>query len=243
MNAHNKHEFLAYFDKFVQLPISMPLPYYEPKLFFKKCLYDIGFFSDKDKDNELLTENLLNKFIAIAEESVGNNPRALKRLFNTVSLVNLMRCVHITKCGTEGDIYNLLSHHPSGNKKLTFILICIQIVYPSVFYFLQKYPMFTRWSAELSIRIGSPLSTDDYKIVRALKTSDALNWDYAEWEIVLFCICKNDLFLRRRFTKILALLKEIELIFDCDDNRICSELSVALPWLSVTNINSDLIDF
>lgn len=64
----------SFFDKIIQVAFKMPIANYNIKEYVNKNLIDI----DIKVDNE----NVLNRYVSLVNKSIGNNPRAMKRLFN-----------------------------------------------------------------------------------------------------------------------------------------------------------------
>lgn len=71
----------AFFDKIIQVPFTVPLKQYDMKKFIKSALVDdISIFDSLDSEELLIIEKLILN-------SLGNNPRGIKRLFNHYSLL------------------------------------------------------------------------------------------------------------------------------------------------------------
>lgn len=71
----------AFFDKIIQVPFTVPLKQYDMKKFIKSALVDdISIFDSLNSEELLIIEKLILN-------SLGNNPRGIKRLFNHYSLL------------------------------------------------------------------------------------------------------------------------------------------------------------
>ena len=71
----------AFFDKIIQVPFTVPLKQYDMKKFIQSALVnDISTFNSLDSKELLIIEKLILN-------SLGNNPRGIKRLFNHYSLL------------------------------------------------------------------------------------------------------------------------------------------------------------
>ena len=79
----NEYEFRAYFDKIIQLPFMMPLGKYNLVKFVKNLLERIKFFESE------INEEQFNLDIYI-KNTIGNNPRSIKRLMNSAVIINLL---------------------------------------------------------------------------------------------------------------------------------------------------------
>lgn len=71
----------AFFEKIIQVPFTVPLKQYDMKKFIQSALVnDISIFNSLDSKELLIIEKLILN-------SLGNNPRGIKRLFNHYSLL------------------------------------------------------------------------------------------------------------------------------------------------------------
>ena len=71
----------SFFDKIIQLPFSMPLGQYDVTRYLKSLFEKIGI--QCVDDDIKIYQDLIN-------DSVGFNPRAMKRLFNSLQLLNIV---------------------------------------------------------------------------------------------------------------------------------------------------------
>ena len=85
----NKREFRSFFDKIIQVPFSMPVSSYETDKFLKESLLATNYIDEATSKNI----ELISKFSEISNLSVGKNPRALKRLMNSLSLISCINSV------------------------------------------------------------------------------------------------------------------------------------------------------
>lgn len=125
-DKNNEREYRQFFDKIVQLPFTMPVANYDLKKYLKKLLVDqIGYLNENEfQNNESILED-------VTINSIGKNPRALKRVINYLSLI---------KC-----IINVLGDSDEKkreDKVVQYILLCIQIAYPQIYSYLTRYPNF-----------------------------------------------------------------------------------------------------
>ena len=187
MTEENEWEFRAFFDKIIQLPFSMPISGYNISKYLQALLVDVNYFSKEDLANE---ENL-DKISEIVNLSVGTNPRALKRLANSVSLIEIIR--------GEQDI-------TAQERIIEFALICIQIAYPTIYTLIQKESNFTTWNDNFVYGIIKNKKID-LKDLDALKESEEFD---EEWEQNLWKICQISTFLKERSFSISKLLNFIK---------------------------------
>ncbi len=102
----------AYFDKMIQLPFDMPVGSYDIKDLLAASLHDLRI--------ELPS---VEPFVALARCSVGTNPRALKRLLNSFSL--LRRIAHRTHTDTDS------AHVERISDVALFALLALQTAHPT----------------------------------------------------------------------------------------------------------------
>lgn len=125
----NEREFRSFFDKIIQLPFSMPVASYNVDTFLVEALSEIEFFSKEELADTVLAENLSE----IARLSVGCNPRSLKRLTNTLSLISIIN-ESLAKASSLTQT--------TKDKTLNFALVCMQIAYPYIYNQLSEEPDF-----------------------------------------------------------------------------------------------------
>ena len=93
----------SFFDKIIQVPFKMPVGSYDISLYIKKCFEDIGM--------EVEVETL-PQYINLIKYSIGNNPRSMKRLFNSFLLLSNI---------SDSEILE-----DSLNRQILFALLCMQ---------------------------------------------------------------------------------------------------------------------
>ncbi|MDE6498288.1 MAG: KAP family NTPase [Muribaculaceae bacterium] len=134
LTAKNEREFRSFFDKIIQVPFSIPVNNYQPQDFVKESLQSIGYLNKNDDEKP---------YLDVIKKSVGNNPRSLKRLINTLSLLKCIKSVD------------------DDNKLLNFIIVAIQICYPRVYSLLVDKPDFEKWDYKFAVREGIAINEDD----------------------------------------------------------------------------------
>lgn len=216
----NEREFRAFFDKIIQLPFSMPVASYNVDTFLVDALQKIEFFTSKELEDETLAENLSE----IARLSVGCNPRSLKRLSNTLSLISIIN---------EADDDNEENDANSAQTKLiNFALVCMQIAYPFVYNQLAEEPDFKKWNEGIAAKLKLRHLTEDEK--ESLNAADVFN---EEWEKVLFRMCQKETYLSIRAFQVSGLLNKIAEIINNDENL--GEIVESVIALSaVTNLKA-----
>jgi len=219
MTEENEWEFRAFFDKIIQLPFSMPTSDYNIGKYLQALLVNVNYFAKADLQNEEILANIAD----IVGLSVGTNPRALKRLANSVALIEIIR----------------------GNEKITpdervieFALICIQIAYPLIYVLIQKESDFTSWSDQFVYTVlkNKKIDLDDLDVLKDTEEFDE------EWEQNIWKICQVSSFLKQRAYQLSRLLNFIKSnIPDNVNEDMSMTLDRLLSMSSVTSVNSESI--
>ena len=106
----------SFFDKIIQVPFKMPVGSYDISLYVKKCFEDIGMEVE---------EETLPQYINLIKYSIGNNPRSMKRLFNSFLLLSNI---------SDSEILE-----DSLNRQILFALLCMQSSYELMYnYIIEK---------------------------------------------------------------------------------------------------------
>jgi possible P-loop ATPase len=106
----------SFFDKIIQVPFKMPVGSYDISLYVKKCFEDIEMEVE---------EETLPQYINLIKHSIGNNPRSMKRLFNSFLLLSNI---------SDGEILE-----DSLNRQILFALLCMQSSYELIYnYIIEK---------------------------------------------------------------------------------------------------------
>ena len=219
MTEENEWEFRAFFDKIIQLPFSMPISSFNISKYLQNLLVEVSYF----EKNDLLDIDVIDNITETVRLSVGTNPRALKRLANSVSLIEIIRGNQ--KISTE-------------EKVIEFGLVCIQIAYPTIYTLIQREPDFTNWDNQLvySVLKNKKLDETDLETLK-----ESVDFD-EKWEQNLWRICQVSSFLRQRVHNISKLLNFIkDNIPNTKDEEISDTLSRLLSMSSVTSVSAESI--
>lgn len=217
----NEREFRSFFDKIIQLPFSMPVSNYNIDQFLIESLHAVRYIDDAlmndDEFQTLITE--------MATESVGTNPRAIKRLINTLSLIQIMNELE------EGDLGE--TRH---EKLMNFGLVCLQIAYPTFYALIAEEPNFIEWDDKLASKMRLKPLTDEQ--INRLNETEEFDED---WEKVVFRACINDAFLSNRAFNISDLMNLIKGLVPSGVN-FEEEIEKILTLSSVTSVNIEKKD-
>mgnify|MGYP001312663250 FL=1 len=219
LTEKNEREFRSFFDKIIQLPFSMPVTSYNIDVFLEDTLTNMGYVP-----NDVTIKNEFFKNLTeIAYNSVGSNPRSLKRLVNTLSLISIInRRTGLDKGQSDID------------KQVNFALVCLQVAYPSIYKAVNLEPNFIHWSEDMAIKLKLR-KLEEHESIK-LKSSEEFD---EEWEQVLYRICERDTYLERRAFNISALLNKInDLALSDTSNELGEYISVLLELSSVTDVQA-----
>jgi len=213
----NEREFRSFFDKIIQLPFSMPVASYNVDTFLVDALQKIEFFTSKELEDTKLAEDLSE----IARLSVGCNPRSLKRLSNTLSLISIIN----RRMGSSKD-------DNTKSKLINFALVCMQIAYPYIYNQLTEEPNFKQWDEGVAAKLKLRQLTEDEKA--SLNAAEEFD---DEWEKVLFRMCQKETYLSNRAFQVSGLLNKIGTIVD-NDKQLGEVIENVIELSAVTNLKA-----
>lgn len=212
----NEREFRSFFDKIIQVPFSLPVSSYRPMDFILNALVGIGYLKDIDTSDP----NVRIRFSSVVESSVGKNPRSIKRLINTLSLLDC-----IAQCGSDSQKDEVVT---MDEKLLNFIIVAIQICYPQIYRLLVDKPSFTSWDKIFAHKEGIILNSEEQEAL--------------EWGDILEAACSIDKFLTQHMPDISNLFSMIIEILGRSNittsETIGMKLKQILDKSSVTGVNT-----
>lgn len=212
----NEREFRSFFDKIIQVPFSLPVSSYRPMDFVLNALVGIGYLNDIDTSDP----NVTTRFSSVIESSVGNNPRSIKRLINTLSLLDC-----IAQCGSDPQRDEVAT---MDEKLLNIIIVAIQICYPQIYRLLVHKPAFTSWDKTFAHKEGIILNVEEEAT--------------PEWGDILEAACAVDKYLTQHIADITNLFSMIIEILGRSDistpESIGMKLKQILDKSSVTGVNA-----
>ena len=223
MTDENEREFRSFFDKIIQLPFSMPVASYKIDNFLMDSLADIGFLDAAEAKDEKLCEALT--FYAV--NSVGTNPRSLKRLINYLSLIRIL----IGKTEAKDDDEDFKNW-----KDVLFALVCVQVKYQKVYDALQGEgdSDFTAWGEtfEQKWRIP-PLEEGERDKLEKMEEFDE------KWEQMLYRFCRRDKFLADHALFISKILNRVKVRITEANQPVGETVQWLLRLSAVTNVKSE----
>ena len=242
----NEWEFRAFFDKIIQLPFMMPMASYDLTSYIDGLLRPIKFL-DGQTLNSIRKKGDDSWLTNIVRSCIGYNPRSMKRLTNSLSMVGLLADMpEFKKKAPNFGETNL--------KNLTLSLVCLQIAFPKIFELLLKRPDFiTGWDDDFMKSVTRPhfseeLHKEAVDAFNAAFDDVAEDWN-EEWEKTLFKIVWINGWQRNKLTEIsrvLSLIKDnvqllgkyttVENGVEIEGDRFLTVLREALDLSSVTSI-------
>ena len=217
LTEKNEREFRAFFDKIIQLPFSMPVASYNVNTFLVDALKKIEFLNEDELSNPQLAEDLSE----IAQLSVGCNPRSLKRLTNTLSLISIINSEVSEAEDTD-----------SYNKLLNFAFVCMQIAYPYIYNQLSEEPDFKQWNESIAAKLKlRKLTIEEQESLNAAEEFDE------EWEKILYRMCQKETHLSNRVFQVSLLLNKLANIIN-NDAKLGETIEATLQLSAVTNLKA-----
>ena len=187
-------------------------------------LNEIGYFTLEELNRVLGGENSLPVIENVSEMAIlstGSNPRSVKRLINSLSLIKIMYAI---TSGAEAMSVK--------EKLLNFGFVCFQIAYPMIYDALLFEPNYREWSEKVARRF------------RAAELDDAMREQLTEmeefdepWEQVLYRICRNNSYLASRTFNISRLLNLLAKLIGNEEN-FGEEVSRIMSFAAVTTVSN-----
>ena len=233
------------------------MTYYDLKEFLDKNLHEISFLNSEDDQN--IKDSVITELSEIAQNSIGRNPRNLKRLINTLSLTDTLRRANFHKYG----LLNLYkdtkvghnyvddpSQTPLNKKKVIFALACIQIAYYDIYLAMADNVNFINWDNGGLLELPDSEFKNEYEpIIDELvsiknnnKITEKLSkfgYNCAEqsyWEYGLYKFCQQKPHLKHHIAELLFIFNYIDCIYRHNHDFMLYEIKVIMSWLIVSDI-------
>jgi ABC-type antimicrobial peptide transport system ATPase subunit len=222
LNDENEWQFRAFFDKLIQLPFSMPMAAYDLDNYVYSLLGKTSFL-----DSEELSG--LTGISRVIRLTIGSNPRSLKRLANSISLINLYH----RSVSQEGQ--------DSLQKAILLSLVCIQISFPKVYELLMMNPLFPEWDDDFALKAtrGEGFSEDVSKALDIVRETHEVDFD-EPWEQALFKIVWTRKWQRNKvieMSRVLSVIKD-EILGEAKISQLSSYMDSGLKSTGVTLIST-----
>lgn len=208
----NEREFRSFFDKIIQVPFSMPTGAYDIDFFLDEKLKGLGMN---------IPDSLKQLYLEVVKNSVGHNPRSLKRFINTFSLLNTIRKAEVTDDNSQSS---------EATEFMLFALLGIQITYPKIFRYLGMNQDYNKWNQAFAARIGLDWQVISEK-VKEYGDNQLVDED---WEKVVWGLCQADAYLKSRAFSILELLNVLK---DHFRDNLEDVMQNALEFAAITAVD------
>lgn len=199
--AQNEREFRQYFDKIIQIPFTMPTGVYGDKLnamlksAFERLNLDLGE----------IDQATLNNLAEDARWVTGGNPRSIKRIINTLSLLQHIAKVQAVKKGEKEQEAKL------SLLEARFIIVAMYINYPEICRRLMENPNYTEWNPKaLNLKWKLRLNENEPQL-EALAGEE---WCNDPWEKTVYCLCSQSEWLKSQARNVSLLLNKLLLVLD-----------------------------
>ncbi len=229
--AENEREFRQYFDKIIQIPFTMPIGAYgkyinkllEPAL-KRLGVEDLDCLKSLSEDAMLVT---------------GGNPRSIKRIVNTLSLLQYIdKKYHQPADTAKDEDINL-------DLEARFIIVGLHINFPEICRKIMEKPNFVQWKEE-DLKIPWKLKMDEEtnNELNALEKNEFFD---DPWEKVIYRLCVQSSWLKSKVKNVSSLLNRLLVVLNNDEDKnskIISEngmnkLNDILEGIRVVSIDSD----
>ena len=226
-SPENDWEFRAFFDKIIQLPFSMPMASYDIGKYVLSLLENIAYY-DSEKDE--LSEELIEPLVTL---SIGTNPRSIKRLINSLSLIKIL---NDTKNESESGGGSAIDNADVATIMLA--MVCLQIANSEIYDMLVAEPKFVdKWDELFAYKITQKKETTidnswNENFEQAKKSKD---FDES-WEQCLYRVCYVNPKQRAKatkYSKFLSVLRE-----KYDPEQFEEYLTTALKETAVTAVSA-----
>lgn len=209
--SKNEREFRQYFDKIIQIPFTMPIGAYskEINVLLEKMLrtLDTGH-----QDGGELEEKTLKSLAKTARLATGSIPRSIKRIVNTLSLLEYI----------ENEKVAARKDQPRQTPlEARFIIVALHINFPEICARLMERLDFTQWSlAKLEEAWDLKYQGENEKKLDALQKNSELGKYFDEdWEKVVYCLCTKSDWLNRNVVNISRILNQLRDVLTELDNE------------------------
>ena len=228
----NEWEFRAFFDKIIQLPFMMPMGQYNIGKYVNALLVEIGFVEGDGLEDEAVRE--------IIRYTIGGNPRSIKRLVNSVSLIQIF--VNNKKELSKEEVDEDQKEEGISDrdeKFLLFSLLCLQIAFPPIYSLLVQEPDFIKWDDALAFGTTKRSEEKDEAFKGEFENAQKTDDFNEEWEKVLYRICYERPRLKPRVADISKFFSYIKDELLAERQEIIGEtIARLLTQTSVTSVTS-----
>ena len=222
--AENEWEFRAFFDKIIQLPFMMPMGQYNIAKYVTNLLDDVGFAQGTNLSPDVITD--------VIKHTIGGNPRSLKRLVNSVALIEIF-----SSGSNDPQLEALLDK--TKQAELMFALVCIQIAYPDIYNLIADYPRVEAWDDDLAYEMTQNKEVEEEQFLRDFEIAKKTDDFDEDWEQCIYKIC----YVKPRYrvkaidiSRVIGIVKNRIIGFDGEKSEIA--IDAVMNQTAVTNVTS-----
>lgn len=229
----NEREFRSFFDKIIQVPFSMPTGTYDISELLQDKLGAMGI---------TIPENQKEAYTQVVKNTVGFNPRSLKRFMNSFSLLRSLRHLSEDENGTT-----------EFDDLILFGLLGVQISYNKIFRLVTLESSFWNWHSGTASKFKVSLEKVEEQV-------ETFGEEYTEkvdevWERIIFGYCnlpksngRPDPYLSARWENIIDLFNLLgDVVFGKDfskaNDKEIDQFEIAwnngLSFAAITNVDDD----
>lgn len=247
-NDSNEREFRQYFDKIIQIPFTMPVGAYsqEVDILLADALKKLDIYDGMEMDKKIL-----GSISKVARLSTGGIPRSIKRILNTLSLLQ-----YIADSTDEKNKQSL--DEKLKYLEIRFIIVALHINFPEVCKRLMEKNNFTNWKID-ELKTPWQLQYDEknkYELEELSKNSDLSIYFDEDWEKIIYCICAKSDWLKLKSYNISKIMNILRCALNNIDKKIDDDteeldavpltdnalmvLSKILSSISVVSVDPDI---
>lgn len=223
--------FRSFFDKIIQMPFSMPVSAYDISRFLEESLKNIGYLNEGELHSEITTypegteetRTVSEILTELTELSTGSNPRSIKRMINTLSLIKIINSIQ------EQDSQQTNSLE-LRDYIINYGLVCLQIAYPQIYERILQEPCYIFWDENTARQFRLPQLADGKKEI----LNSTLEFD-EEWEQVIYRLCQTNTYLTISAMSISRLLNLIRFL-EKEEKGFEERITKLLGMSAVTSV-------
>lgn len=224
LTESNEREFRSFFDKIIQLPFRMPMQSFIIDDFLKETLLSIDVISMEESKQEPFIKIL----VEFACNSLGSNPRSLKRLANSLSFITLLMKVKQDDTSPKHEITSI-------EKQISFAIVCLQIAFPSIYNLLADHSDFQNWDENFAQKHRADKTS--LKEPSAIQQYAMLN---TQWQQIIFAVCAKSSYLSKHTYNIIRILELMKQIANEQNLAVGDLIADVFEFSSITNVKSEL---
>lgn len=229
-DVKNEREFRQYFDKIIQIPFAIPIGVYGDNLsdMLRFALKNLGYRIENENNN------LLKSLSEDARLATGGIPRSIKRIINTLSLLQ-----HIANARSQK---NAEQDALPKDLEARFIITALHISFPELCSRLMEDPDFPKWDLDKLNLKWKLNKKENREELERLAEDEYFDED---WEKVVYCLCSQSEWLKSQAFNVSRLLNRLRDALNGEINtkdlteESLETLNNILDGIKVVSINSD----